>query len=58
MKTTLQKEILQQPDKLDFAKAMDKEVSSLFDKQIWKMVPNQETSRHYDNEMKLGKSIK
>ena len=51
-------EMLKEPDKLEFAKAMEKEVSSLFDEQIWKMVPREEMTRHYASERKLGKSIK
>ena len=50
--------IIKKPDKLEFAKAMKKEVSSLFDEQILKMVPMEEMTRHYASKRKLGKSIK
>ena len=33
------KEMLKEPDRIEFLKAMKSEVSSLFDEQIWKLVP-------------------
>ena len=51
------KEMLKEPDKDEFLKAMNDEVASLFKKRIWKMVPRSEMKHHY-NEMRMkGKDI-
>ena len=52
------KEMLAQPDKMEFVKAMKQEVQSLFDEQIWKLVPRQEMTQYYGSERLKGKTIK
>ena len=42
------KEMLKEPDRDMFMKAMEKEVASLFKEEIWKMVPKSEMIEHYD----------
>ena len=56
--TYILKEMLQEPDKLQSAKTMKKEVSSLFNKQIWKIITREEMTRYYAEERKLGKEIR
>ena len=41
------KEMLKQPDRKEFEKAMGKEVQAMFDNQIWRMVPKHEMHNHY-----------
>ena len=37
------KEMIKQPDMNMFMEAMSKEVKSMFEEEIWRLVPNQET---------------
>ena len=52
------KEMMKEPDRDMFMKAMEKEVASLFKEEIWKMVPKSEMIDHYDKQRKEGKVIK
>ena len=52
------KEMLKEPDRDLFMRAMEKEISSMFKEEIWKLVPKDEMLRHYANERKNGKDIK
>ena len=51
-------EILKQPDKDNFVKAMHKEVASMFEDNIWKIVPRSEMLEHYATERRKGVTIK
>ena len=51
------KEMLQEPDRLEFLKAMKSEVTSLFEEKIWKLVPRQEMTKHYADQRTQGKTI-
>ena len=51
------KEMLGQPDKAEFLKAMEIEVSSMFRDEIWKLVPRTEMLQHYAAQRKAGISI-
>ena len=51
------KEMLKQPDRMEFLKAMKEEVQSLFDEQIWKLVPRDEMTQYYDSQRSEGKTI-
>ena len=49
--------MLQEPDRLEFLKAMKSEVTSLFEEKIWKLVPRQEMTKHYADQRTKGKTI-
>ena len=51
-------EMLQQPDKLEFMKAMHEEVGSMFKEKIWRAVPKKEMLDYYSAERSKGKQIK
>ena len=51
------KEMLQQPDKMDFLKAMESEVASLFNKKIWALIPKSKKVQHYAKQRRQGKEI-
>ena len=51
------REMLLQPDRDDFIKAMEVEVASMFDENIWEKVPRHEISAHYDKQRALGKKV-
>ena len=52
------KEMLLQPDKEQFFKAMEDEVQSMFDQEIWKIVSRTEMEEHYAEERRKGREIK
>ena len=50
-------DMLKEPDKAEFLKAMTSEVASLFSEKIWALVPREEMTQHYVNQRKTGKTI-
>ena len=50
--------MLMEPDRDQFMDAMNKEVTSLFNEDIWKMVPKREMLEHYTKQKNEGKEIK
>ena len=51
------KEMLREPDRVEFLKAMKEEVGSLFEEKIWKLVPRQEMNKYYAKQRSEGKKI-
>ena len=51
------KDMMKQPDKDEFTKAIEKEVSLFFKEDIWKMVPKAEMNQHFMSQWKQGKNI-
>ena len=51
------KEMLAQPDRNEFLKAMKEEVQSLFDEKIWKLVQREEMTRHYNRQREKGITV-
>ena len=52
------KEMLLQPDKKEFFKAMQAEVQSMFDGDIWEVVPRSEMESHYAAKRAKGQDVK
>ena len=52
------KEMLQQPDRDDFIKAMEKEVASMFEEGIWEKVPKSVMLDYYRKERNKGLDIR
>ena len=51
------KEMLAQPDRSEFLKAMKDEVQSFFDEKIWTLVPREEMNKHYARQRAKGTKI-
>ena len=51
------REMLAQPDRDDFIKAMEVEVASMFDEGIWEKIPRREMTDHYNEHRALGKEV-
>ena len=51
------KEMLKQPDRNLFMEAMNKEVKSMFEEEIWKLVPKRDMIDYFKGERNKGKEI-
>ena len=49
---------MQQPDRVQFEKAMHEEIKAMFDNDIWTKVSKQSIFTYYDSLRKAGKDIK
>ena len=52
------KQMMLQPDREQFVKAMETEVNSMFEESIWEMVPRSSMLEHYRQEQSKGKDVK
>eukprot|EP00957_Ditylum_brightwellii_P171525 13058082-Ditylum_brightwellii.AAC.1 len=52
------KEMMKQPDRVDFEKAMYKEVKHMFDNKVWEKVPQKEMIDYYKSLKRQGIDVK